>query len=189
MERVSSRVYLSLRLGKARGNSLRETPRRITHACRQDPSATCDKGGQSFEIRFWLPSAASVNGVRRWTGLRSFSTCLVSVDFKLVTSPAIKDGKVCSRQPGPIRTSNPRGYNTVTYRRHTAPKTATFTETPLAARQRTQAPTSPRICGGCRRTKPQRTDSAVDVPRRVLCPAPRRRLRNPGKFTTKKPSR
>ena len=27
-----------------------------------------DKDGQSFEIRFWLPSAASVNGVRRWTG-------------------------------------------------------------------------------------------------------------------------
>ena len=27
------------------------------------------------------------------------------------------------------------------------------------------------------------------VPRRVLCPAPRRRLRNPGKLTTKKPPR
>ena len=43
--------------------------------------------------------------------------------------------------------------------------------------------------GRCRRTKPQRTDSAVGVPRRVLCPAPRRRLRNPGTFTTKKPHR
>ena len=31
---------------------------------------------------------------------------------ELVTSPAIKDGKVCSRQSEPIRTSDPRGYNT-----------------------------------------------------------------------------
>jgi hypothetical protein len=71
-----------------------------------------DKRERIFEIRFWLPSAASVNGVRRWTGLRSFSTCLVSVDFMLVTSPAIKDDKVCSRLPIPIRTGDPRGYNT-----------------------------------------------------------------------------
>ena len=66
---------------------------RVLHKAVQNWSVrSSDKDGQSFEIRFWLPSAASVNGVRRWTGLRSFSTCLVSVDFKLVTSPAIKDG-------------------------------------------------------------------------------------------------
>lgn len=66
------------------------------------------------------------------------------------------------------------------------------TETPPPARARrlvyaakavwTRLPPSPGICGVCRRTEPQRTDSAVGVPRRVLCPAPRRRLRNPGKL-------
>lgn len=68
----------------------------------------------------------------------------------------------------------------------------TFTEMPLPARERRLSiaakavllipPPSPGICGVCRRTEPQRTDSAVGVPRRVLCPAPRRRLRNPGKL-------
>ena len=39
------------------------------------------------------------------------------------------------------------------------------------------------LAGECLRTKPQRTDSAVGAPCRVLCPTRRTWLHNPAKFT------
>lgn len=90
--------------------------------------------------------------------------------------------------PEPIRTSDPRGYNTGNVPPSYGPEDGKVYGDASHREADDEITTVSKICGECRRTKPQRTDSAVGVPRMVLCPAPRRRLRNPGKLTTKKPT-